>query len=232
VSYLSAAGFACVRGRILLPRRGVWIADVVIEPSTGTAQFPSIGAPVQLVLAGSLTLQGTARRVAQAYGTVLARLVGGGGGFPDVVAAKGYQNVETRIPINDLLGEIGESLSGQSDQTFLGTQLPFWSRRQGPAYKSFASLVEGHDWRVQPDGTTWIGTDGWPRSSMGSYQLLSYLPNELRMTIFSDTPSILPGQTLPDGSGFVSSVEHVVEPGKVRSILLFEDPALLQASAQ
>lgn len=229
MAYLTVGGFGCARGRVLLPRQGVWVADVLIEPTDGSGPPPGVGSKVSVVLNGSLSLTGTVRRAQNAYGALMARIVGGAGGFPTSIPSKAYLSVPLRMPFSDLLSEIGESLSVQSYAQDLTPVLPFWVRGAGPAYRAMGELmgqIPSDNWRILPDGTTWIGQEQWQPTSM-PYELISYQPNELKMVVYSDTPIVLPGQSL-QGQFNVSTVEHIVEHDKVRTVMLFEDPALAQ----
>lgn len=232
-SWLTLNSFDCIRGRITLPRKGVWVADLVVEPTSDTADLPANGDPVTVNLqAGQITFNGTVRRIQNAFGTVLCRVVGGGGGFPQIVQPKAYQGVTFQFVLNDLLGDLGETLSSQSNSTDLNLNLPTWVRNTNPGWIAMGSLmseVSPDTWRILPDGTTWVGPDVWPASSMTSYDILDYAPQELRAEVYSDTPNLLPGQSFM--GGMVSTVEHHIEPDKLFMRILFEDPQLATIEA-
>jgi hypothetical protein len=232
-SWLSVSGFGCVRGRVTMPRVGVWSADLLVEPTTGQGSPPTVNQPATVVLNGALALNGTVRRAQAAYGVVMMRVVGGGGGFPTQLPAAAYQATQLGMILGDLLSAAGEVLSAQSDASALATVLQNWSRPAMPAHAALAAALAeapGLSWRVQPDGTTWIGSETWPGSGM-PFSTLAYEPQELKLVLYSDAPTVLPGQSLRGGN--VSSVEHVVEAGRIRTEVLFEDPALarLQGTA-
>ncbi len=229
MSYLTVGGFGCVRGRVTLPRIGVWVADVLLEPTSAPGAPPAPGSHVVLMV-GGLPFAGTVRRAQNAWGSVFARIVGGGGGLPTMLPARAYQSIPLRMALGDLLSACQEALSPTSDPTLLSTQLASWSRTAGPGFVGLAALRDafGCAWRVLPDGSHWFGAEGWPQSTIGKASVLAYEPNELKMRIYADRPSILPGQTY--GGMHVSAVTHVVEPEQIRSELLFEDPQLEAAA--
>lgn len=225
-------GIPCVRGRITLPLTGAWVADVVAEPSSQNATFPYPGGAVTVAFCGQ-SFNGVVRRASAPFGTTFARLIGGAGGLPTGLPALSYQNTTVDQVLTDLLSACGETLSATSDQTLLSTSLAFWMRTAGPAWKALANLVDQLDpdgtWRVLPDGTIWVGIDTWPPTSMESFELLGYFPQELSAEIFSDSPSILPGQSILGGEA--TSIEHVVEPTKIVTHILFRDQQLAAVEA-
>jgi hypothetical protein len=75
------------------------------------------------------------------------------------------------------------------------------------------------NWRVLPDGTVYVGVESWPQSPMGSFDLYSWPPQELRATIFALDPRITPGQVWQ--SGQVSNVAHRVDTDKIRTTIWF-----------
>ncbi len=218
VSYLTIGGQGCIRGRVLLPRIGAWVADVVANPP---ALAP--GAHVALSV-GGVSLRGTVRRAQNAWGTVAARVVGGNGGLVTKLTPKAYRTVALRQPLADILSDCREQLSGTADPALLSRQLASWVRSAIPGWMALAGLLDGAAWRVLPDGTIWTGSESWVLSGMRAASVLSYQPAELKMLVYSDTPAVLPGQTF--AGMHVSAVTHIVDEGKVRTEMLFEDPAL------
>jgi hypothetical protein len=233
VSFLQVNGCDCVRGRIVLPLTGAWVADVVCDPQSSVGSFPNPGSSAT-VLFGQQSFQGVVRRASNPFGTIFARLIGGAGGLPSVLPPLAYQNTTVKQVVSDLLSAAGESLSPMSDPSVVSQSLPFWIRQEAPAWRSLAVLVDNLDldgtWRVLPDGSTWIGVDQWPQTSLQTYELLSYLPQELRAEIYTDNPTLLPGQSFLGGE--VSSIEHVIEPKKIHSNILFLDQQLASVVAQ
>ncbi len=227
MSYLSVNGVPCVRGRLILPLRGVWVADVVAEDESSQGKFPLPGSSVSVTF-GTQSFSGTVRRSSSPFGTIFARLVGGSGGLPKRLEGKSYQSTTARNVINDLLSDCGEQLAPNSDRTILGQALPAWVRIAAPAWQALAVMMRWLNptgtWRILPNGQVWVGIDTYPQTTMQSAELLGYSPQNLEAEIFSDTPSILPGQSYLGGE--VSKVTHWAEPGSVKSTLLFLDQQL------
>lgn len=232
MSYLTVNGIECVRGKITIPLTGCWVADIVAEPQSATGQFPNPGGSVTMTI-GQQSFQGIVRRSSNPFGTVFARLIGGAGGLPTELEPRAYQNTTAQNVLRDALDDCGEVLASSSDQTGLNQSLASWVRLAGPGWQTLGNLVEYVDvfetWRVLPSGQIWVGAESWPQTNLQSYELLSYLPHDLRAEIYSDTPSILPGQSFLGGE--VTSVEHDVEPAKVVTTVLFLDQQLAKVEA-
>lgn len=221
MSYLTVNSVSCIRGRISLPLVGAWVADVVADPDS----FPQPGAACTLAL-GSTNLSGVVRRANAPFGTTFARIIGGAGGLPTQLPPKGYQQTTVSAVLGDIMSACGEALAGNSDQTILSQQLASWVRIGAPGWSALAMLISttGGAWRVLPNGQIWVGFDTYPPTTMESFELLGYEPQELRAEIYSDQPTILPGQSFLGGN--VQAVEHSIEPDKIISRVLFRDDQL------
>jgi hypothetical protein len=182
---------------------------------------------------GGQSFQGVVRRSSNPFGTVSAMLIGGAGGLPSAIPALAYQATTLQQVLGDILTSAGETLSTSSDQSLLGQPLASWTRFQGPAWMALSNLMQAAvpsgTWRVLPDGTIWVGTDTWPATNMASFELLAYLPHSLKADIYSDNPTILPGQSFIGGN--VTSVEHYVEPNHIHANVLFSDAQLTAVEA-
>lgn len=232
MAYLEVNGIPCVRGRIILPLTGVWVADVVAEAESDVGAFPTPGASCTMVF-GAQSFQGTVRRSSNPFGTVFARLVGGAGGLPKLLDAKSYQNTTAQNVLNGLLSDCGEQLAPTSDPGILGQAVGRWVRVASPGWKALAVLMDwlnpSGTWRVLPNGQVWVGVDSWPPTTMESAEVLGYFPHRLEAEIYSDSPTILPGQSYLGGE--VTSVTHSAEPGEIKSTLLFLDQQLAAVEA-
>jgi hypothetical protein len=224
VSYLTVNGCECIRGKIVLPLTGAWVAEVVSDPDCDQGSFPVPGSTVTMNLGGQ-SFQGVVRRANAPYGTTFAMLIGGAGGLPSDIPALAYQSTTVQQVLSDILTAAGETLSTTSDQSLLGQNLASWVRIQGPAWRALTILMDSEvpdgTWRVLPDGSIWIGQDTWPQTSMSSFELLNYEPHMLRAQIYSDNPTIMAGQSFI--GGHVTSIEHIVEPSKIHASVLFAD---------
>ena len=232
MAYLEVNGFPCVRGQVVMPLSGAWVADVVAETEGRQGSFPAPGASVTLTI-GQQNLAGTVRRGNSPFGTTWARVIAGAAGLPSDLPAKSYSNPTVKQVLSDILKACGETLSQTSDQSLLNTSMPFWMRLAQPGWQCLANLIASANpagtWRVLPDGTVWVGTDSWPQTGMGDFELLEYWPQELKSEFYSDNPSLLTGQLWLGGK--VTSVEHFVEPGKIKATALFLDEQLVSVEA-
>jgi len=184
-------GYAVNRATLTVPLTGAWVLDVETE-----AEVPVTGA-VELVHDGTTRWAGTVVRGAVVDLRWSGRIVGGGGGFTQSVGARLWRSVPVRLIVQDLLEEVGETLSASSAVDVLGTMLPLWTRRAGRAADALCLLCDEFSvpWRVQSDGTVFIADPLW----------LPYEPSVDAMgedavsgsALFGlDAPSLEPGMTL------------------------------------
>lgn len=199
-------------GCVVLPRQGVWHADLVLESNAA----PS-GA-VTLRLGASLSLRGTVVRAGIFAGQVRARVVGGAGGLGTELAPRWYAGAPRELPLRDLVEEAGEQLASTSDPSLLGEVLtPGWARLRGSAAAALARLLEGTgaSWRILPGGALWVGPETWPTASgMADLVVLEEDRSRGRLVLVSEAPTLLPGQTLRGDR--VSDVEISIEPERLR----------------
>lgn len=207
-------GAAVLSAHVVLPRVGVWTAELDVD---GDA---SSGA-VTLVL-GALTLRGTVVRSGSWRGSAQVRVVGGAGRLGAVVPAKAFRLTPLRIPVADTLGAAGEALASSADASLLAAQVPHWVRTAGTASEALTALADAMDasWRVLTDGTVWVGADSYPAANVAAYEVLEESPELARAVLGVDSPDLLPGTTLEVRR--VDAVEHVIEPGRVRSIVWWQ----------
>ena len=229
--YLRCDQFLCHRGRIHLPLTGAWVADVAIDPGTSDADLPQFGSVVPIYVGeNGFSLSGAIRRINNAFNTVFARVVGGGGGLYKTVGPKAYQGSNFGLIVDDLLSAVGESLSPTVSANIRQISLSFWTVPQGPLFVALANLVlEARvltgtevNWRVLPDGTIFIGVEQWSQTPMASFDLMSWQPEQLATTIYALDPQVTPGQVWQ--SGKVSNVEHTIEPELQRTKVWFLHP--------
>lgn len=199
-----------------MPRVGVWTADVEVD----TKDVSKFADKVELsVNQGALEYVGKASTVGANGDQSLIRMVGGRCGMGKAVGPKFYKDVPARIPVKDALDAGGEELSSTSG---LDTQLPWWTRREGTVGEAFGQLLEevGSTWRVQSDGKIWVGTDTWPAASLRNAAITLDAPEDGRMELISDLPSLVPGTTFQGRK--ISRVTHYIEPESVKSVAWVE----------
>jgi hypothetical protein len=155
-------GFDGVDLRMCLPRVGVWHADISVDIADQSYDF-----------SGSLTLNVDGndftcarRRGGTTADVAVMRLVGGAGGLATQATPKSYSAVTPQVILNDLFQAAGEALSSTVDPSLLSVGWSSWSTPAWPTAVVLGELVSklGADvlWRIQPDGTVWIGRESWP----------------------------------------------------------------------
>lgn len=199
-------------GCVVLPRQGVWHADLVLEAPSA----PS--GPVVLSLGAALRLQGTVVRAGVFAGQVRARVVGGAARLGTELAPRWYAGAPRELPLRDLVEEAGERLASTSDPAVLSEVLtPGWARLRGTAAAALARLLDGTgaSWRMLPSGELWVGQEAWPAAQgMADLVVLEEDRSRGRLVLVSEAPTLLPGQMLRGDR--VSDVEVTIEPERLR----------------
>jgi hypothetical protein len=206
-----------LRGRVTLPRQGVWHADLVLE-----AESAPTGA-VTLRLGAALSLRGVVQQAGVFAGQVRVRVVGGAGLLATELEPRWYVGAPRELPLRDLVEEAGERLSSTCDPALLGEVLEGWTRVRGTAAAALARLLDGTgaSWRLLPDGTLWAGPETWPQAQgMPDLLVLEEDRTAGRLLLATEAPQLLPGQTLRGDR--VSDVEITIEPEQLRLEALLE----------
>jgi hypothetical protein len=220
VSAVTVNGLPALSAEITVPRVGVWHADVSLARS---GEATTLAGAVALEL-GNTSWRGTVRRAGENRGVITARIVGGADGLAKDVPARAYQGVPVRLPVAELLSEVGEVLAATSDAGILGAVLQQWSRSAGSAGAAFGALLEiagAPAWRVLPDGTVWIGTEAWAPSALSDYTYLSNAPGTGFVEIIAWDPQVYPGEVFRERR--VSAVTHRWNAQQLRTRVWFED---------
>jgi hypothetical protein len=189
-----------------MPRLGAWHADLSISDWAQT----DVSGAVEISVAG-IVWSGRAIRSGSSAGITRARVVGGAGGFGRSVGPRAYQGVPLRLPVSDLLAEVGERLSPSADAGVLGQFLSKWTRMGGQAGQAFTAMLTAAAspaWRVLRDGSIWIGQESWPASQVTEWIPLAESPDIGFQEIYAEQPAVFPGETF-DGRR-VSLVELLV----------------------
>jgi hypothetical protein len=213
VAFASANGHAVSELRLTLPRVGVWHASLLLEDAQ------ELQGPVQLQL-GELSFSGTARRASRDSERGVARLVGGGGGFPREATPKHYRNAPLSLPLQDLLQVAGEVLSPRSSQDELNRLLAHWVVEKTACGRALAALAErfGLVWRVQEDGKVWVGQEAWPEVELQE-EPLEEEPLERRVVFGEPVQGLSPGVSV--GGRRIASVEHRLTAAEARTTALY-----------
>lgn len=157
MSYLELSGAPVISGQVALPLRGRLVADVLI--AAGAA--PERGARVEATFQGGRTYRCTVERSGPQGGFHALRVVGGTGGLSSVIDARYYESFPAANIARDIAEDCGETV-GEID---LPGTLPRWTRPAGAAHEALGALMARYperSWRIQPDGSLWIGVEKWP----------------------------------------------------------------------
>lgn len=217
MSLATCADADILRGRIVLPLRGPWTADLVLD----TATAPS--GSVAVVARGGLSLQGYVLQAGVQLDTAHVRLVGGAGGLGRQVLGA-FRTAQLRDPLDAIMAASGESLSGAVASAILGVSLPYWTLagRAAHAIDGLCSVAtdqlgEAVGWRILSDGTVWLGAEAWVSAKLpAGADILDRFPAERRTAIGVETPALLPGVELAD-VGRLVAVEHWIGAEQVRT---------------
>lgn len=211
-----AAGLPILRGRLHLPRVGVWHAEL---SCAGEDAAPT-GA-IELELEG-VTWLGTVRRGGADHGRIELVVVGGAGGLDREIEPRYYVDAPASIPLDDLLRETGEALASDVAAEIRSTLLARWTRPRARAGAALAELVKAlgvESWRVRADGSLWLGAETWSEVDV-DHVVIERDPRHDRIAIGVDAPELVPGVTF-DGRR-VSHVVHTLAPSAVRTEVWFE----------
>ncbi len=180
-----------------LPGCGAWVAEVELEE--------------QVTAAGSVTLrvESGAERVdftgALAVGLAQggrrrAYLVGGAGRLGSPVSGLYYQGVPARLVAQDLLREVGETLSVASSG--LDVLLSRWTRLPGTAGRALGDLSSalGLRWTLSPGGEVLTSPESAPPIPFpGPVEVLSVDGLGRSLELDLPLPTLAPGHSLPAG---------------------------------
>lgn len=211
----TAAGCDILEAHVLMPPRGAWTADLVLDTEAG----PSIDAPIAINLS-SLTLSGTVVSGGATNRLTTLRVIGGGGGINTKLSPKDYRGVPARVPLIDALEAAGEKLSDSCDESLLAIEIPRWVTF-AESMAAFLDEMADHlkaTWRMLADGTVWIGVDTFPAVKL-EYEMLKNTPHLGVMEIGVESPTLVPGVNFMGQN--VSQVEHVIAEGAIRTVVTF-----------
>jgi hypothetical protein len=217
VSAVTANGSIVTAGCLTFPYQGAWVLDLVVANPDGI-----VGA-CEVVINQGLTLKGTAVRGGAFRETTRIRVAPGADGLRKPARAVHYASTKRGSVLKDLLRAAGETLASSADQSALGAQLPFYTQLALPIGISVSALFAGSGavWRMMPDGTLWVGKDGWKDSSLvepDDYVDIAEDSNLAAIDLGVDARFPLPGQALEGRK--VSSTEVTIKDGSTRARVL------------
>jgi hypothetical protein len=203
---------------LILPRVGMWTADVALDTDAGPT-----GACV-LALDG-LSWAGGVVRGAVVDGVWRGRLAGAPA-LLGAAPATALRGATLALVLRDLAGAVGVGLA--SDLGALDAAAPSWHRHEGQASQAVADVARaaGYPWRVRADGLVWMGPETWPAfTPPAAVDVLDELAEAGRLTLGGDTLGILPGQTLAlrgRDPVRVGCVEHRATADDLQTVVLAE----------
>lgn len=203
-------GAPVLKMRLHAPIDAAWVADI-----EASANAPITGAAT--ISDGTNLWKGTVLSSGVVAGLCTAIIVGGKGGLRKPASAKSYVGAIARSVVLDILNEAGESLARASQTASeLLVVLEHWTRvaaldEQGTAGAQLASVLEhlGATWRVLPDGTIWIGSPSFRRSTPTGLFELDREPARGRVHVAIDGLDLLPDSLVKNDR--VDAVEYRVD---------------------
>lgn len=216
MALVTVDGIAAFRGRIGLPRVGVWIAELELDTTDALA-----GA-VEVQIATGPTLRGTVVRGDTYAGQLHTRIVGGAAGMTKLATPKHYNGPVISTVLTDLARTAGEKVSGSIARATAGRALQAWTVLGTSIGEQLAVLITrglpaGHAWRILPDGSLWVGLESWPEADLDDddWTELARHARERRLDLGLSAPRLLPGTTL--GPDRIDYVDHRFGPDGVRA---------------
>jgi len=222
VNELACNGVPVLGGEILLFALGRWAAYLTLDDASEVS-----GAATIATADGSFTLTGTVRRGGAFQERGRVEVVGGADALHTELPPFFYRGISGRAVLRDILRACGERLSDASNVPELDQQLPFWTRRRGPASEALEALCEhyGCTWRVLTDGTVWLGRETWPAVDPG-HDLMDADPSDDRATLAFDAlpADLVPGVTFRGQR--VVRVVHAVGASQTRTTVYYSPSGL------
>lgn len=205
-------GVRVVSGSITIPYYGTWVADVVLSE----AGVISTGAKL---VVSDLSLTGTVVRQASFAASRSARIVGGAGGWRNILPSRGYSHpagVKLSTVLSDAARECGESIRVDGDRS-IGAH---YARDAGKAERVLELELDGKWWVDALGVTRTDGRDGSP--IVTPFTVIAWSGGKGQFEIASESvASWQPGRTFTsptvDGVQVISSMTVDVDnEGKAR----------------
>lgn len=195
---VTVSGLQTQSMRLLIPSRGVWVADLDF------LDVPALSGQVT-IRAGNLSLVGTV--IATESGTYgsqrRVRVVGGGGGWGTVLRPRAYHSdagVSALTVAQDAAREAGETL-GSTWSPASSTLDPDYVRSSGPASRTLEDAIgPGVLWWVDYAGVTQVGQRATSQADSTLYEVLFFDPRSRVLTLgLDDLTAVGIGSTLARG---------------------------------
>lgn len=201
-------GLRVIAVRMFMLWKGAWVADCELDPDV-VATVPTSG-PAQLVVGGTSCTGTIDPRASGTFGgKAQARVVGGAGGWDQVVARQDFfadTGVSSTIVYQSTAALIQETVADLVPTVFA----PHFERMAGPASRVFGV----NDWWVDVTGITNVGPRS-PAVADPSLMILDFDGGQQRVN-FSCDALLIPNTTLTDSrfngaSPIVRDVEQVFD---------------------
>ena len=215
-------------GAMTIPYLGAWQLSVALDAT----RPPPTGKGV--VTLGDTTWQGFIYRADVFAGTVSCRVIGGMGGFDNLLKPKEYQGATVRQVLKDMLGQVDESISSDSPSAQLDTKLPYWSLLTEPCGTALSRLERTLNRTgtgppvihfVKQDGTTYFGED--PNTNITTTEdqvrIVKYHITQLVYDVAMLAPYVVP-HTVWNGKD-VDRVTLEIHPDGLRGNIFFSEGA-------
>lgn len=211
--FASVNNVRAVECAILIPRYGLWTADIKLDTATDLA------GNVTLIL-GGLTLKGHVFRASAYQGAVRARIVAGAGGWQKTLKARSYQHdagVKLSNVVTDAANECGEKVTITKDKT-VG---PNFVRPEDQA-GHVLNMLAPRGFFAGDDGIVTVG-DRATGAVKSQFVTQNYNGATGIVTVASDFPQDWkPDKTFSSptiGQKLISSVYHVAKGSSLRTEL-------------
>lgn len=219
---LEINGFDILEAKIMETSIGAWTMRVELDAEE------ELTGPAICDIDGAVFL-GTFRRGSVEGGRFIGEVIGGAGNLSAELDAKFYSQASLGLVIGDIMADAGEVLAPETlgDVELLTARVEAWSRAKGKAGLSIRQVVDettAEVWRVQRNGTIFIGTDAFiPVLPDFEFDEIEKLPDQGKLIIApEESPDIRPGVNF-EGQNVSAVVTHV-KPGGTRQEIFFADP--------
>lgn len=213
--FATVNGVRATRVRLVVPNRGAWSADVILEDNTAVEGRVTIRI-------GELALSGTVAAQSGSFGLRRSlRIVAGAGGWGHIVGPRSYHNdagVRAREVINEVTRENGETFA-EFSPTFERIGIDY-IQQLGSAAQVLDDVIGSAYWWVDYEGLTHVGERTSLTPAEGSYEVLEHDPRaQVVLLAVDDLRAIQVGSVLSerlDAPQTVRELELLIGPEGTR----------------